>query len=150
MAPPRHRRSCTRRDHWALLLEPPTRRRFASCIAASVGIALIELAGLVVVIPLLTILADGELPATGLSGELMSLTGSTDADTVVVILTAVAFACFVLRAAATLAVRWWIFEDEAATSARLLRRFLRAPYSFHLRTNSTQLLRTLTLSADQA
>ena len=135
------------------LLDRPTRRRFVVCIVASVGIALIEIAGLVIIIPLLTILSSGELPDAGISGEIVAWTGSTDPDTVVLILTAAAFACFVARALATLAVRWWIFgrifEDEAATSARLMRRFLSAPFMFHLRTNSTQLLRTLTLSVDQ-
>jgi len=135
------------------LLDRPTQRRLVLCVVASVGIALIEIAGLVVIIPLLTILAEGGLPTQGLSAEIVGRTGSTDPDTVVLILTAVAFGCFVLRAASTLLVRWWIFgrifEDEARTSARLLRRFLCAPYVFHLRTNSTQLLRTLTLSVDQ-
>ena len=117
------------------------------------GIALIELAGLVVMIPLLSILADGTLPDEGVSGTIVGWTGSTDVDTVVLTLTAVAFGFFVLRAIATLVLRWWIFgrifEDEAATSARLLHRFLSAPYAYHLRTNSTQLLRTLTFSVDQ-
>ena len=135
------------------LLDRTTRRRFGWCVVASVGIALIELAGLVVIIPLLSILADGSLPDDGVSGTIVEWTGSSDVDTVVLILTAVAFGFFVLRAIATLVLRWWIFgrifEDEAATSARLLHRFLSAPYAYHLRTNSTQLLRTLTFSVDQ-
>ncbi|MGI9030156.1 MAG: ABC transporter ATP-binding protein [Ilumatobacteraceae bacterium] len=135
------------------VLDQATQRRLVLAVAASVGIALIEVAGLVVVIPLLTILADGVLPAEGLSAEIVGWTGSTDPDRVVLILTLAAFGCFVLRAVTTLIVRWWIFgrifEDEARTSARLLRRYLSAPYAFHLRTNSTQLLRTLTLSVDQ-
>jgi len=135
------------------LLDPTTRRRLGWCVVASVGIALIELAGLVVIIPLLSILADGSLPEGGVSGTIVEWTGSSDVDTVVLILTAVAFGFFVLRAIATLVLRWWIFgrifEDEATTSARLLHRFLSAPYAYHLRTNSTQLLRTLTFSVDQ-
>ena len=126
---------------------------FGWCVVASVGIALIELAGLVVIIPLLSILADGTLPKTGCparsSGGPVRATSTPSCS----ILTAVAFGFFVLRAIATLVLRWWIFgrifEDEAATSARLLHRFLSAPYAYHLRTNSTQLLRTLTFSVDQ-
>jgi ABC-type multidrug transport system fused ATPase/permease subunit len=135
------------------LLDRPTQRRLALSVVASIGIALIEIAGLVVIIPLLSILAEGTLPDQGWSAEIVSWTGSADPDRVVLILTLVAFGCFVLRAVATLVVRWWIFgrifEDEARTSAKLLRRYLAAPYVFHLRTNSTQLLRTLTLSVDQ-
>ena len=135
------------------VLDPTLQRRLALAVVASVGIALIEVAGLVVIIPLLTILADGTLPDQGLSAQIVGWTGSTDPDRVVLILTIVAFGCFVLRAVATLLVRWWIFgrifEDEARTSARLLRSYLATPYEFHLRTNSTQLLRTLTLSVDQ-
>ena len=40
-------------------------------------------------------------------------------------------------------------RGRGPTSARLLRSYLATPYEFHLRTNSTQLLRTLTLSVDQ-
>ncbi len=86
------------------LLDRTTRRRFVWCVVASVGIALIELAGLVVMIPLLSILADGTLPEDGVSGTIVGWTGSTDVDTVVLILTAVAFGFFVLRAIATLVV----------------------------------------------
>ena len=135
------------------VLDPMLQRRLLLAVVASVGIALIEVAGLIVIIPLLTILADGTLPDQGLSAEIVGWTGSTDPDRVVLILTLVAFGCFVLRAVATLVVRWWIFgrifQDEARTSARLLRSYLATPYEFHLRTNSTQLLRTLTLSVDQ-
>ena len=58
------------------VLDPTLQRRLVLAVVASVGIAIIEVAGLIVIIPLLTILADGTLPDQGLSAQIVGWTGS--------------------------------------------------------------------------
>ncbi|MEO7628130.1 MAG: ABC transporter ATP-binding protein, partial [Nocardioides sp.] len=54
---------------------------------------------------------------------------------------------FIVKGAAALAIRWWsvgfVLAQQTAASAKLLRYFLQAPYSVHLRRSTPDFLRVL-------
>lgn len=129
------------------LLERPVRRRLALAVLAAGGLAVLEALALLLVLPVLQLLSNQGAPRTGivrLVGE--RLPGASDLR-IAAVLGTVAFVAFVVKGLASLLYLRWnlgtLLSAEAATSSRLLRAYLRAPYTFHLGRGSADLQKTV-------
>lgn len=131
------------RSLWSLVGHE-NRWRLVGYVAGSVLVAAFELVGFSLILPLVGLLTDG---TDRMGSELERVTGITDPDRLVMLLGLAIFVAFVLKAVSSLAFRWWslgfIFRAEAVTSSRLMEVYLRAPYEFHLRRNSSEMLRNV-------
>lgn len=117
-----------------------TRRALRVALAAAVLLALLDLTALVLLFPVLSELAagPGETPAAvGPAGRLLE---GRDARALVVL----AMTVMIVRSLAGFAHRFWwsrkAAQAEVSLSSRLIAAYAYAPYSFHLRRNSAELL----------
>jgi ABC-type multidrug transport system fused ATPase/permease subunit len=112
-----------------------------------IGLALLEAAGLVLVLPIVQILASKPPAVPSSVQPIADLLGDPTPLRLAAILAAALFSLFVVKGVlAAVFLRWnlgLILESEAAIEGRLLESFLRAPYSFHLRNNSAELQRSV-------
>jgi ABC-type multidrug transport system fused ATPase/permease subunit len=136
------------------LFDASTRFRFGIALVGSVVIAGIEIVGLALVFPLLTLLTDPDAPEGAPIRAVRDLVGDPTTDQLTAILGAAIIVCFVLRTLLTVALRWWTLgftlQREAQVSAHLLDLYLRAPYRIHLRRNSAEFMRTLQSATELA
>jgi ATP-binding cassette, subfamily B, bacterial PglK len=129
-----------------ILIEPGTRRRWVGVIVFAVLVSVMEAFGAVLVYGLIALTSDIqsglELPVIG---DLQDVFVGVAEDSVVVV-TAVGVAVFfAVRAIVVLSQRyyqaWTARTAGVDLSVRLFRRYLGMPYSFHLRRNSSELIR---------
>jgi len=113
-----------------------TRRALRKAAAASVVLAALDFTALILVFPVFTTLMS---PA----GQRASVAGPLDGVGTGVLITS-AMSVMILRAVGGFAYRYWwtreVAEAEIALSSRLLTAYAYAPFSFHLRRNSADLL----------
>lgn len=119
-------------------------------IPLSVLAAVIELGGIILVVPLLSVLSANEGMGGSITRWVAQRIGSTDQTTLATVLAFGVFAAFLVRTAVTLAIRWWSFgalaESEARTASRLFDSYLNTAYEYHVARNSSEALRNLTES----
>jgi ATP-binding cassette, subfamily B, bacterial PglK len=137
------------------LLDSGARTRFAFALVGSVLVAGLEIVGLGLVLPLLELLTSSNVKSSGTGVQFLSdLLGSPSQGTLEAVLGVVVIAAFALRTLLTIALRWWTLgftlQSEAKLQARLLDLYLRAPYRYHLRRNSAELVRTLQSAVSEA
>jgi ABC-type multidrug transport system fused ATPase/permease subunit len=138
------------------LLDKGARRRFALALAGSVVVAGLEIVGLGLVLPLLELLTSSSgVQSSGTGVQFLSdLLGSPSVGTLEAVLGVFIIASFALRTLLTIVLRWWTLgftlQSEAKLEARLLDLYLRAPYRYHLRRNSAELVRTLQSAVSEA
>jgi ABC-type multidrug transport system fused ATPase/permease subunit len=138
------------------LLDPGARTRFAFALLGSVVVAGLEIIGLGLVLPLLELLTSSNGTATsGSSVQFLSdVLGNPSQGTLEAVLAVLVITAFALRTILTIALRWWTLgftlQSEANLEARLLDLYLRAPYGYHLRRNSAELVRTLQSAVSEA
>jgi ABC-type multidrug transport system fused ATPase/permease subunit len=125
----------------------------ARSAAVSIAIALLDVLGLGLLLPVLQILLDPD-QTSGLVDALSTLTGITDPDRLALVLGLVAVASFLLRSITAMVHAWWnaglVERINADVTARLIRSYLAAPYLFHLGRSSAELIRNLRDSVGQA
>ncbi|OWY62565.1 hypothetical protein B7486_57735, partial [cyanobacterium TDX16] len=131
------------RGLWATLSGREQRRLLWSAVAAAV-LGLFELVGVALLLPIVSLLIDPTQDST-LIDLGRSVTGVDDPSALAGILAAVVAACFVVKAVLTLGYHWWnagfVAQLEADVASRLVRRFLRTPYRFHLDHTSAEMVR---------
>ena len=112
----------------------------------SVGMAFLEIIGLAVVLPLMNLL-QGASTTKGPLGSLSSFLGHPSRQQLATILAVIVIGCFVLKNIAMMGFRWWVtgflYRQEAATSARMLRRMLARPYWLHLERSVAENMRAV-------
>lgn len=129
------------------LLDPPARRRVAISLAGSIAIAFLDVLSLALVLPFVQSLA---APTTAIRipivSNLFDLQGGPGSGQLVAV-GACIIGLFVVRGVfAILFIRWqfaFLAVSEARMAARLLRRYVDAPYTFHLEHNSAELIRNV-------
>jgi ABC-type multidrug transport system fused ATPase/permease subunit len=137
------------------LLERGARRRLVVALLGSLVVAGLEIVGLALVLPLLEILT-GEPGAehSGMVERLSDLLGNPSQGDLELVLAVLVIGSFALRTLLTILLRWWTLgftlQSQAKLSARLLDLYLRAPYRYHLRRNSAELVRTLEDAVEDA
>lgn len=135
---------------WSLLA-PHSRRRIITGAIGSAVVAVLDVVGIALVLPLaraMMALSDESLP-TELEpfGDLL---GTDDPGRLALILAALTVGCFVAKGLLALVVlRSTVrtaLDAEVTMAGRLMHGYLRAPLEFHLNRNSAELQRTLTES----
>ena len=128
------------------LIPHGTRRRWVGVVLFALLVSGIEAIGAVLVYGLVSLTTDPdttvELP---MIGDVRRLLPDLPQDQLIIVLAAGAGLFFIVRAVIVLAQRYYEARTLQTTgvdlSTRLLQRYLRLPYSFHLRRNSSELIR---------
>jgi ABC-type multidrug transport system fused ATPase/permease subunit len=136
------------------LLDRPTKRRLGLAMAAMVMLAVLEGLALLALVPLLQILSAPDLQSdSNIVSTISDLLGNPSASSLAVILGVFALTLYLVKALAAIAVMRWTatfaLNEEASMARRLMDAYLRAPYVEHLRTNTADFVRTLTVSLTQ-
>ncbi len=128
------------------LFSPSTKRRLALAGVGSVGLSLLDTIGVLATLPLFQVVA-GVPVDQGALGRLSSATGVTDPERLVLIVCVFVVGVFVTKSVLAFFFRRWqvhfLADQQARTSADVLRRYLSAPYAFHLQRTPADLLRTV-------
>lgn len=130
----------------SVLLTPRERRGAAGLFALMLGGTALELVGVGAIPAFVALLADPTgLDRLPVADQLMTALGATTPERLVLVGAAVLLALFALKNV-YLAVQSWVSARyvhgvQIAIAQRLLRRYLHAPYAFHLQRNSAELLR---------
>ncbi len=129
------------------------RRRLRLAAVGLLVVSGLEMVGLLLILPLMQMLT-GASTHTGLLGHISDLLGNPSDSTLALTMASVVFVAFVTKGLFTLAFRWWVlgFTNRLAADAstELLRRYLGAPYAFHLHRNTAEMLRTMSDAVNKA
>ncbi len=121
--------------------------RLLLVLAGSLTIALAEAAAILAVLPLMALVTGATPRSSRELRFLHDLFGQPSQERLAVYVALLVLAGFILKGVAALAIRWWsigfVSAQGAETSARLLRYYLQAPYSLHLRRSTPDFLRVL-------
>src|SRR5699024_2502672 len=102
---------------------------------------------------LMQVLTDADIDE-GYFGTLTGFLGHPSRSALVVILAAAVLVTFVVKGLFTLVFNWWmlgvVYRQDALASTQLFERYMNADYTFHLRRNSAEMLRTLDRAVHQA
>ena len=128
-------------------LSSATRRKLLVGVIGSLVLAVIEILGILTVLPLMQLLT-GISPTSSAPLRVMSrIIGAGDLQPLIVAAAGFMFAIFAIKGVASICFRWWIlgfiYREESDTSQELLLYYVRAPYWLHLQRNSAELLRTM-------
>jgi ABC-type multidrug transport system fused ATPase/permease subunit len=119
------------------LFSPSTRRRLVLAGLGAVGLSLLDTIGVLATVP-----AD-----QGALGWVSDTLGTTDTQRLVLVVCLFIVAVFVTKSVLAFLFRRWqvhfLADQQAVTSADILRRYLSVPYAFHLRRTPAELLRTV-------
>jgi len=136
-----------------LLLGPKARVRIALIFAGSLVVSLLEVIGLLTIIPLVQLISSTD-DSTGLLGKIENYFDYPSRSKLALILASMVMGAFITKAVFVVLFRWWsngfVLGQEARTGTELLERYMHAPYWLHLQRNSAEFLRTLGDSTSQA
>lgn len=128
------------------LFEAATRRRFALAVIGSSIIALAEVGAMLLILPLMALIVGGDA-GSSVVDRLDTLFGDPSDERLAAYIAGVVLFGFVFKGLAAMAIRWWsltfINREAAHTAGDLLRYYLTAPMSLHVRRGTADLLRTL-------
>lgn len=138
----------------ASLLDRGTRRRLGLATAAMVVLAALEGLALLALVPLLEILSAPDLTSDAVAVTTISdLLGDPEPETLAIVLGAVALSLYLVKSIAAIGILRWTttfaLRQETEMSRRLMDLYLRAPYTEHLKRNTAEFVRTLTVSLAQ-
>lgn len=129
------------------LFQREVKLRLLLVVLGSLTIAVAEALAILAVLPL-TALVTGATPRS--SAELRflhDLLGQPSQDRLAVYVALLVLSGFIVKGASAIAIRWWsvgfVLAQGTVTSANLIRYYLRAPYSVHLRRSTPDFLRVL-------
>lgn len=130
-----------------MLFERDVKVRLGLLILGSLTIAIAEAAAMLAILPLMALLS-GETPADNSQLRFLDgLFGHPDSNVLAAYVGILVLSGFVFKGLCALAIRWWalgfVLHQFVATSSRLLRYFLQAPYATHLRRGTPEFLRVL-------
>ena len=136
------------------VLDRPTKRRLGLAVAAMVGLAVLEGLALLALVPLLQILSAPDLQSdSNLVSTISDFLGNPTPSSLAVTLGVFALSLYLVKAVVAIVVMRWTatfaLEEEASMARRLMDAYLRAPYTEHLRANTAEFVRTLTVSLTQ-
>ena len=128
------------------LLDHQTRVKLAISLALSVFLALIDMAGVVAMLPMMQYVT-GQDVTSGALGVVNSALGEPPLRVLVATLGLLIFGAFIVKDVASLLVRRWqltfMARQQVELSADLLDGYLTSPYSWHLRQNTADKLWTV-------
>lgn len=130
------------------IIDRQARRSFILFGLGAIGVAMLESAGVLFVLPLTQLLTgDQDAPLTGVAKHVGTVFNTTSTGRVTFILAVIVVASFVVKAACAIALLRSTLRaallQEARVAKRLFTAYLRAPYTYHLNRNSAEIQRTL-------
>jgi ATP-binding cassette, subfamily B, bacterial PglK len=136
------------------LLDRATKRRLAVATAAMMFLAVLEALALVALVPLLEILSAPDLRSSSSDVQRISdLLGNPEPATLAVALGVFAITLYIVKSVAAIGILRWTtnfaLAQEAHMARRLMKAYLDAPYAEHLKVNSAEFVRTMTVSLAQ-
>lgn len=135
-----------------LMFDRSTKIRFLFVLLGSVLIAFAEVAGVAAVLPLMELLTG--IQAGGLLDLLRGWFGDPPQDRLAIYIAGIVVLAFAIKALLTIVIRWWssgvMARQQVATSTRIFRYYLRAPYQLHTRRGTSDLIRTMNDAVGQA
>lgn len=129
-----------------ILLDRRTRLRLVLAVSLGLVIAALEVVALAAILPLMTLLQDptAHSRAVTIVGDAI---GTHDANHLAIAFAIIVLGLYVVKAFANIAYQWWqvgFIQHEQVKTARLLfDHYLRAPYAFHLRRTTADLVSTM-------
>lgn len=128
------------------LIDRPTRRRLAISVGLSALLALLDMAGVIAMLPLMQYVT-GQPLDEGAMGRVNDLLGEPSERILVMTLSLLIFGAFVVKGVASIFVRRWqlrfMATQNVAMASSLLEGYLTAPYWWHLRQNTGDKLWTI-------
>ncbi|GAA5108165.1 ABC transporter ATP-binding protein [Alloalcanivorax gelatiniphagus] len=128
------------------LIDEPTRRRLLISVALSALLAVLDMVGVVAMLPMMQYVT-GQPLDEGAMGTVNAVLGEPSTAVLVLSLSLIIFGAFVLKDIAAIFVRRWQLRFMAAQniemSTSLLEGYLTAPYWWHLRQNTGDKLWTI-------
>ncbi|MCK6094743.1 ABC transporter ATP-binding protein/permease [Micrococcus sp. EYE_162] len=122
-------------DGTQYLVDRGMRIRLVFVVLGSIVVALLEMAALASILPLVNLLTSGKTGVPVLEGLLASW-GATTVGRQALAFSGIIVVAFLLKAVLVLAFRWWTMgftnRNLIETSSKLLRYYLRADYGLHL------------------
>lgn len=113
----------------------------------------LDVIGIALVLPLMQLLTDADVNS-GYLGAVTDFLGYPSRSALILIFAGAVFAAFLIKGAFTLVFNWWMLgvvnRQDAAASVDMFQRYMNADYTFHLRRNSAEVLRTLDRAVHQA
>ncbi|WP_243395275.1 ABC transporter ATP-binding protein [Nocardioides currus] len=125
------------------LIDQPTRRRLAISVALSALLALLDMAGVVAMLPMMQYVT-GQPVDAGAIGIVNGVLGEPSVRVLVLVLALLIFGAFIVKDVASLLVRRWqlrfMADQQIHLSTSMLEGYLTAPYWWHLRTSTADTL----------
>ncbi|MGC5049159.1 ABC transporter ATP-binding protein [Micrococcus porci] len=135
------------------LVDRPMRIRLGFVVLGSVLVALLEMAALASILPLVNLLTTGS-PGAPVITELLARVGAVSVAEQTVVFAGVIVVAYLLKAVLVLSFRWWTMgftnKNLIQTSAKLLRYYLRADYGLHLTRTVGTLVNNVTGTSSMA
>ncbi|WP_297739676.1 ABC transporter ATP-binding protein [Nocardioides sp.] len=129
------------------LVDEPTRRRLVISAGLSTLLALLDMAGVVAMLPMMQYVT-GQPVDSGALGFVNSLLGEPSLRTLIGSIALVIVGAFILKDVAAIVVRRWqlsfMAHQQVSISTALLQGYLTGPYAWHLRQNTSDKLWTVT------
>ena len=128
------------------LVDSMTRRRLAFSAALSTLLALLDMAGVVAMLPMMQYVT-GQSVDSGALGFVNRVLGEPSLQVLVASIALIIVGAFILKDVAALLVRGWqlsfMANQQVSISAALLEGYLTGPYAWHLRENTSDKLWTV-------
>ena len=128
------------------LIDAATRRRLLLSVVLSMALALLDMAGVIAMLPMMQYVT-GQPVDSGALGEVNRLLGEPPLKTLVASLGLLIFGAFIAKDVTSLFVRRWqlrfMAKQQVELSTQLLEGYLTGPYSWHLRQNTADKLWTV-------
>lgn len=125
------------------LIDEPTRRRLVISVGLSALLALLDMVGVVAMLPMMQYVT-GQPLDEGAIGLVNRVLGDPAVSTLVGALALLIFGAFIVKDVASLLVRRWqlrfMADQQVKLSTSMLEGYLTAPYWWHLRTNTSDTL----------
>lgn len=129
------------------------RRWIVTTVAASVLLAMLDMAGVAAMIPLMQLITEGA-PEGPFLQWVARTAGSEDLSILIPMIASLVALAFVVKSAGSLAFRWWLLgrttRITALASSELMNRYVLAPYSAHRSRSITLIYRNINDCTNQA
>jgi ABC-type multidrug transport system fused ATPase/permease subunit len=128
------------------LIDHETRRRLLWSIAGSVVLSLLDMLGVLAMLPMMQYIT-GQDRNSGALGWINSLLGNPEDGPLILALAVLIVGAFVLKDIFSIVFRWWqlnfMARNQVVIAARLLEGYLVGPYAWHLTKNTSDKLWTV-------
>ncbi|MBO0980979.1 ABC transporter ATP-binding protein [Microbacterium sp. SD291] len=129
------------------------RRWIGSTVAASVALALLDMAGVAAMIPLMQLITSGS-PEGGFLQWVVGMVGTDELSTLIPFVAGIVVIAFIVKSAGALAFRWWLLgrttRVSALAAAELMNRYVLSPYTAHRARSLTVVYRNINDCTNQA